>query len=756
MGGMGVGLINAPVVALWLLANLAININTIVLYGGEVFQAINPAHIVTYFARNGAAGWRSLGAVMLSITGVEALYADLGHLSRGSISAATGLLAYPCLTITYLGQRVRVRHDMSPYMDPPAGNAAWIIHNPADTDVFWKSMPRSVGREAGGDEWMGGPLELLAAHNHTPSRISVDLTQATILGAMPPLKIVHTGGKDPAAVRQVYLPMVNIVLFVLCVAVVAGFQNTVTLGKAYGLAVMTTMLTTTFLIVLVMLVVWELGLPLLLLFSLPFLAMECAFWSANIIKPLLPPPNRSLRSASARAASGTNPPASHLLSRMSAWTLRRRVSGHGGSGNDAAHSPVAGASGAGGAAALVPGAAASSTPLPGTDRHSVRRQWSERAQSSGRAMAAVAMPRLTAVELSALPADTLVLEVPDPLSLLLEEEPAEEGDVEAAEAVPLKPLVVPLQRLRGIGVYYMDEKVGDIDAAGPSLPPVLVHFLRNVQAIHGVCVFLSVRRLALPSVPRRRRLHVYTSRNATAPNFYHVVSSYGYLDVIDHGPAFLTELLDAVLRRLKAVAAARRRQAAGGGGDGGGGGGDGGGGGGEYTARAESHHGDDQPRDMQQGQLVVRSLSHGAASSGGVGADSKAKSSVGSGGAGGGGGDGGGGAAPGDAAEGADGLLVAVETAAADFLEAQLHGVVYYASRAILRDPAARPRGSSLSRSRPGPGPLAAAWKGLASFCNWLLFGVLYRWLAAMAFVDMESWRVPPELLVELGMAVEM
>ncbi|PNH05019.1 Potassium transporter 11, partial [Tetrabaena socialis] len=337
---------------------------------------------------------------------------------------------------------------------------------------------------------------------------------------MPPLKIVHTGGKDPAAVRQVYLPMVNIVLFVLCVAVVAGFQNTVTLGKAYGLAVMTTMLTTTFLIVLVMLVVWELGLPLLLLFSLPFLAMECAFWSANIIKvveggwftialagavsvlmltwwagsrrlglrlaaatagarlrllgsdgprhppvlpplpeqPLLPPPNRSLRSASARAASGTNPPASHLLSRMSAWTLRRRVSGHGGSGNDAAHSPVAGASGAGGAAALVPGAAASSTPLPGTDRHSVRRQWSERAQSSGRAMAAVAMPRLTAVELSALPADTLVLEVPDPLSLLLEEEPAEEGDVEAAEAVPLKPLVVPLQRLRGIGVYYMDEK----------------------------------------------------------------------------------------------------------------------------------------------------------------------------------------------------------------------------------------------------------------------------------------------------------
>ncbi|PNH05018.1 Potassium transporter 23 [Tetrabaena socialis] len=429
LGTGKVGLINAPVVALWLLANLAININTIVHYGGEVFEAINPAHIVTYFARNGAAGWRSLGAVMLSITGVEALYADLGHLSRGSISAATGLLAYPCLTITYFGQ------------------AAWIMHNPADTDVFWKSMPRPVLY----------PMLVLA-------------TLATMIASQ---------------------------------------------------------------------------------------ALISAIFST---------------------------------------------------------------------------------------------------------------------------------------------------------------------------------------------------------AIHGVCVFLSVRRLALPSVPRRRRLHVYTSRNATAPNFYHVVSSYGYLDVIDHGPAFLTELLDAVLRRLKAAAAARRRQATGGGGGGGGDDGDGG----EYAARAESHHGGDQPRDVQHGQLVVRSLSHGGASSGGVGADSKGKSSVGSGGAGGGGGDGGGdgggggGAAPGGAAEGADGLLAAVETAAADFLEAQLHGVVYYASRAILRDPAARPRGSSLSRSRPGAGPLGAVWKGLASFYNWLLFGVLFRWLAALAFVDMESWRVPPERLVELGMAVEM
>ncbi|GIL44220.1 hypothetical protein Vafri_1743, partial [Volvox africanus] len=262
MGTGQVGRFFAPVIALWLLANAAINVYNIARHGGAVFAALNPAHIGIFFGRHGGEAWRSLGAVMLCVTGAEALFADLGHFSRESISVAFGLLAYPCLVVTYLGQ------------------AAHVIAHPENTDVFWASLPSKLLYPM----LVLATLATIVASQALISGVFSIIRQAMILGAFPPVRVVHTGGKDIAAATQVYVPLANAVLFLLCCVVVGGFRDTVALGKAYGLAVMTDMMTTTCLVTLVMLAVWGVSLLLLLPFLLLFLIVEGAYWSANIIK----------------------------------------------------------------------------------------------------------------------------------------------------------------------------------------------------------------------------------------------------------------------------------------------------------------------------------------------------------------------------------------------------------------------------------------------------------------------------------------
>ncbi|KXZ55129.1 hypothetical protein GPECTOR_3g280 [Gonium pectorale] len=692
LGTGQVGRVFAPIIALWLLSNAAINIYNIVRYGGSVFAALNPYYIVLLFARHGSTAWHSLGAVMLAITGAEALFADLGHFSRGSISVAFGGLAYPCLVITYLGQ------------------AAHVIARPAETDAFWASLPSPLLYPM----LVLATLATVVASQALISGVFSIVRQAMILGAFPPVRVVHTGGRNPAAATQVYVPLVNALLFVLCVATVVGFRDTVALGKAYGLAVMTDILTTTCLICLVMLTVWEVSLLLLVPYAVVFLALEGAYWSANIVKV---PEGGWFTLAVALGVSAI----------MLIWWAGSRRLGE----------------------------------------------------------------RLKAITLGA--------------------------KIQVGE---------------------------ESDALLAPLPPVLVHFLRNVQAIHSVCIFLSVRRLPTPSMSRRHRLLVYQPHGATPPNFYQaraggvhgVVARYGYLDVLDHGPAFLSELLDAVLKRLVAAAktaGASKLPGPGGGGGGsrlpssgrdqqaveaasyghsissdsgsgaggqlgGGAGGDEGGGGdiemgrplarrGQHdpwiTLRAASRERSSSVRGNGGGDALPAAtaplpvlLEHDAATApfvsvgspgaevglpGTEPAEEAAASEPGPSAAGrhgdrgpacqlGGepltaagvgmpaGGICGGGRGSSD---GGDQLAVAaalrkdVEDAVAAFLEAQLHGVVYYASRSLVRANSA-----------------ASAWP----LGHWLVYGLIYRWLAAVAFVDMESWRVPTEHLVDLGMEVEI
>lgn len=156
-----VGRAFAPVVILWLGLNAGIAISNLAEHGGSIFAAINPAQVVWFFQRNGQEGWLMLGGVMLCITGAEAMYADLGHFNRKSISLGFCLYVYPCLMLTYFGQ------------------GAHLLVRPEDyKDVFWRSVPRPIF-------WPVFVAAILA---------SVVASQALISGAFSIMRQVGVGG----------------------------------------------------------------------------------------------------------------------------------------------------------------------------------------------------------------------------------------------------------------------------------------------------------------------------------------------------------------------------------------------------------------------------------------------------------------------------------------------------------------------------------------------------------------------------------
>ncbi|CAL5003637.1 unnamed protein product [Urochloa decumbens] len=177
--------------------------------------------------------WTSLGGVMLSITGTEALYADLCHFPVLAIQIAFTLVVFPCFLLAYTGQ------------------AAYIIdHKDHVADAFYRSIPGAI-------YWPAFIIATLAAVFASQATISATysiIKQALALGCFPRVNVVHTSKKF---LGQIYIPDINWVLMILCIAVTAGFKNQSQIGNAYGTAVVIVMLVTTFLMVPVMLLVWK-------------------------------------------------------------------------------------------------------------------------------------------------------------------------------------------------------------------------------------------------------------------------------------------------------------------------------------------------------------------------------------------------------------------------------------------------------------------------------------------------------------------
>ncbi|XP_068656162.1 probable potassium transporter 11 [Aristolochia californica] len=255
-----VGWLFAPIVLIWFLLVGAIGAVNIWKYDSSVLKAFSPVYIYRYFRRGGKDRWTSLGGILLSITGTEALFADLSHFPVLAVQIAFTVVVFPCLLLAYTGQ------------------AAYLMkHKEHTSDAFYRSIPDAI-------YWPVFVVATAAAVVASQATISATFSiikQALALGCFPRVKVVHTSKQF---LGQIYIPDINWVLMILCVIVTAGFRNTSQIGNAYGTAVVIVMLVTTFLMILIMLLVWRSHWSLVLIFAGLSLAVELTYFSAVLFK----------------------------------------------------------------------------------------------------------------------------------------------------------------------------------------------------------------------------------------------------------------------------------------------------------------------------------------------------------------------------------------------------------------------------------------------------------------------------------------
>lgn len=254
-----VGKIFGPITLLWFISLFGLGLYHIS-DAPVVFEALNPLLGLAFLTHHGWTGFLVLGSVVLVVTGAEALYADMGHFGRRPIRWAWFVVVFPSLMMNYYGQ------------------AALILAHPETVDnPFFKMVPQPL---------LYPMVALATAATVIASQAlisgSYSLTmQAIRLGYLPRLRVVHTSER---AVGQIYVPAVNWVLMVACIALVIGFRSSSALAAAYGLAVTGAMCTTTLLLFMVSQNMWKWPLSASLGLCSVFLVIDLTFLGANIVK----------------------------------------------------------------------------------------------------------------------------------------------------------------------------------------------------------------------------------------------------------------------------------------------------------------------------------------------------------------------------------------------------------------------------------------------------------------------------------------
>jgi KUP system potassium uptake protein len=258
-GSGTVGRLFGPIMLLWFVTIAALGVRGITLHPA-VLEALSPTYAFDFLFHSGSTGFFALTAVVLAFTGVEALYADMGHFGRPAITRAWLLLVFPACILSYLGQ------------------GGLIIDDPGAVSApFFRLMPH------------GGliPLVVLA------TAATVIASQAVISGAfslghkaselgyLPRLRVIHTSAREYG---QVYVPAINWLLLVAVVALVLAFQSSAKLAFAYGTAVTGTIITTTVLFFYLARHRWHRPLWLAVGGAAFFLVIEVAFLASNLTK----------------------------------------------------------------------------------------------------------------------------------------------------------------------------------------------------------------------------------------------------------------------------------------------------------------------------------------------------------------------------------------------------------------------------------------------------------------------------------------
>ena len=258
-GTGGIGKFFGPITLIWFAGTSALGVYHITSHP-EILWAISPHYALGFMFSEPEVTFLILGAVVLCVTGGEALYADMGHFGKKPIRVAWFSIVMPSLTLNYFGQ-----------------GALLLAEPEAVANPFFNMAP----------DWLLLPLVVLAtAATVIASQALISgafsvTKQVVQLGFLPRLQVLHTSVKDTG---QIYIPLVNWGLFVTIVLAVMMFKSSSNLAAAYGIAVCTDMLITTVLTFFVIRYGWQYPLWLCLAATSFFFTVDLAFWASNLLK----------------------------------------------------------------------------------------------------------------------------------------------------------------------------------------------------------------------------------------------------------------------------------------------------------------------------------------------------------------------------------------------------------------------------------------------------------------------------------------
>lgn len=258
-GTGSVGIVFGPITLVWFLA-IGYSGLVHIFDDPEILLAVNPYYIVNFLANQPEVAFVTIGAIFLAVTGAEALYADLGHFGRKPIVLAWLAVVFPCLLLNYVGQGAFV-----------LAQGGDIGHPFFEMNRGWTLIPMVV---------LATAATVIASQAVISGAFSLT-RQAVQLNMLPRQAILHT---SETQLGQIYLPRVNLLLALVVMLLVVGFQESSQLAAAYGISVTGNMLMTTVLLYVVMTRIWKWKFAVAAAMTAVFAFIDAGFFLSNIVK----------------------------------------------------------------------------------------------------------------------------------------------------------------------------------------------------------------------------------------------------------------------------------------------------------------------------------------------------------------------------------------------------------------------------------------------------------------------------------------
>jgi KUP system potassium uptake protein len=258
-GTAAIGRLFGPVMIAWFVAIGACGVAGIAEHP-EILQALSPTYAVGFLAGNFGVAFFALAAIVLAVTGAEALYADMGHFGRGAIVRGWLVLVLPACVLSYFGQGALILGDPSTVSSP------FFLLTPE-----WGRLPMVL---------LATAATVIASQAVITGAYSV-ASQAAQLGYLPRLRIAHT---SESTIGQIYVPWINWILMISVLTLVFAFRSSAALAYAFGMAVITTITITTLLFFYLARIHWRTPLWLVVLGGGSLLLVDLLFLAANLTK----------------------------------------------------------------------------------------------------------------------------------------------------------------------------------------------------------------------------------------------------------------------------------------------------------------------------------------------------------------------------------------------------------------------------------------------------------------------------------------